>query len=551
MGRNWEEAPSMLKDIADRAFCAGLTRNVLCFYVHQPYLDIKPGYEWPEAGTHFDRNITWWDQMDAFTSYLSRCQFLLQQGLFVADVCYFAGDDAGRYVPAKTHMNPALPDGYDCDTVNGEVLMTRLSVQDGRLVLPDGMSYRLLVLPERDSMTPEALAKVAALVESGATVVGPKPIQSSSLKNYPACDDEVKSLAETVWGNCDGTAVKEHAHGKGRVITGRTLQDVLEADELLPDVEFKDAQGGASLDYIHRRTPDADIYFVSNQKDRSEHALCVFRVNARRPELWDPLTGGIRNIDAFTQTNDGRTAVPLEFAPCGSMFVVFRTPITPSQNGTAAGNFPAVTSLMEIQGPWKVSFDTKWGGPDLADFPELIDWTKRPEEGIKFYSGKATYRTDFDVAESAVVHGNHVYLDLGELYYLAQVRLNGKALGVLWTKPFRVEITEAMHAGTNQLEVDIVNLWPNRLIGDAKLPPDKRYTTTNVDKFYKGEHPLLPSGLIGPVTLLSSESEVRVFLWYSESQIGSIEHSRTIVGDLTCQPTRIVATRATKSSISK
>ena len=507
MGRNWEEAPFMLKDIGDRALCAGLTRNMLCFYVHQPYPDIKPGYEWPEAGTHFDRNITWWGQMHAFTGYLSRCQALLQQGLFVADACYFAGDDAGCFAPAKTHMNPPLPDGFDCDTINGEVLLTRLDVREKRLVLPDGMSYRLLVLPERDTMTPESLARIAGLVEAGATVVGPKPVRSPSLTRHPECDKEVAALAAKLWGPCDGTTVKENAYGQGRVIWGKTLQEIFEAEHIQPDFSCTSAAQDARLDFIHRHTENAEIYFVANPQDRAVTAECSFRVKGYQPELWDPLTGTRRDAHSFTQRENGTTTLPLEFAPKGSMFIVFSKPIAAGKNGPAAGSFPKLAPIMEITGPWTVTFDEKWGGPASVEFAELVDWTKRPEDGIKYYSGKATYVKAFDLPESALKKGVHFSLDLGELNNLAEVRLNGQSLGVLWTKPFRVDVTEAVKAGDNQLEVDIVNLWPNRLIGDGKLPQERRLTTTNVKKFYTGEHPLLPSGLLGPVKLYREQSE--------------------------------------------
>ncbi len=507
MGRNWEEAPIMLKDIGDRALCAGLTRNMLCFYVHQPQLDIKPGYEWPEAGTHFDRNITWWPQMHAFTGYLARCQALLQQGYFVADACYFAGDDAGCFAPAKTRMNPPLPAGFDCDTVNGEVLMTRLAVRDGRLVLPDGMSYRLLVLPERDTMTPESLARIARLVEAGATVVGPKPARSSSLSNYPKCDGDIATLAAKLWGSCDGKTVQENAYGKGRVIWGKTLQEVFEARQIRPDFTCASAAQNVRLDYIHRRIAGVDIYFVANPQDGGVSAECAFRVKERQPEIWDPLSGSRRNAKVFTQREDGTITLPLEFAPKGSVFVIFSKPISPAQNGSAAGNFPAAVPVMDIAGPWTVKFDSKGGGPESVEFADLADWTQRPEDGIKYYSGKATYLKSFDLPESLLPQGGRLFLDLGELNNLAEVRLNGKDLGVLWTKPFRVEITQAARAGNNQLETDIVNLWPNRLIGDGKLPPEKRLTTTNVQKFYTGEHPLLPSGLLGPVRVCREQAE--------------------------------------------
>ncbi len=506
MGRNWEEDPYMMKAIGDQALCAGLTRIMLCFYVHQPYLDIKPGYEWPGAGTHFDRNITWWNQIHAFTGYISRSQFLLQQGLFVADVCYYVGEDVPCYVPAKTKMKPPLPTGHDCDAINFEVLMTRLSAKDGRLVLPDGMSYRLLVLPQRDTMTPEALGKIASLVEAGATVVGPRPARSPSLKDYPKCDQKVKTLADKLWGDVDGQKVKQRKAGKGRVIWGKTLQEILHADGVKPDFEFVSTQKGAYLDYIHRSTSDAEIYFVSNQLSRTEKAQCTFRVAGRQPELWDAVTGRMRDAVAFKQTGDGRTTVPLELPPRGSIFVVFRRAIPASRNGPAATNHPALSPAMEVKGPWTVKFDPKWGGPEQIVFEKLVDWTKRPEEGIKYYSGTATYHKTFDLPKGLRQGGKRVYLDLGKFKNVAQVRLNGKDLGVVWTAPWQVEITGAVKPAGNRLDIDVVNLWPNRLIGDAKLPIKKRLTKTNVQKFYKGNRKPLESGLLGPVRILVGQT---------------------------------------------
>jgi hypothetical protein len=526
MGPNWEEDPWLLKKYVDPQFCAGLNRNMLCFYVHQPYLDIKPGYQWPAAGTHFDRNITWWDQSHAFFDYLSRCQFLLQQGRFVADVCYFVGEDA----PSYCQIYNKTPAGYDNDSINGEVLMTRLSVKDGRLVLPDGMSYRLLVLPQQltmnpeawsklavqlsyhvplwppqETMTPEVLSKIAALVEAGATLVGPRPTHSPSLKGYPACDKEVKALADKLWGPEEhskaGPSVpaSEHSYGKGRVIWGKSVEEVLRENGALPDFACE----GSQLDFIHRSMGGAHIYFVSNNGDEAARGACTFRVSGLQPELWDPLNGQIRDAVAFTQTGDRRTTVPLELGPRGSTFVVFRKPISLAKNGAKTGNFPAFSQVMELKGPWTVKFDPKWGGPQSVEFPELVDWTKRPEEGIKYYSGKATYAKTIELNLPAKgSNAPRIYLNLGELNNVAEVRLNGKNLGVLWSKPFRVEITAAAKGGKNDLEVDIVNLWPNRLMGDAWLPPEKWFCKTNVRKFTK-DYPLLPSGLLGPVVLES------------------------------------------------
>jgi hypothetical protein len=497
MGPNWEEDPFMLKDLGDRAFCAGLTRNVLCFYVHQPRLDIRPGYQWEAAGTHFDRNITWWDQSHAWMTYLSRCQYLLRQGRFVADVCYFYGEDVPGFVPAKTHMNPALPAGYDCDTVNAEVLLERLRVRDGRLVLPDGLSYRILVLPIRSAMSLHVLRKIRSLVEQGATVVGPRPIRAPGLAGYPECDAEVDRVSAELWGDVDGQSVTSRRVGSGRVVAGVDLQTVLHECGTPSDFSAKYNDKKVSLDYIHRAGDGWDLYFVANPQNADVMADCQFRVTGRQPEIWDAVTGGRRDAVEFHAKDNG-TVVPLRFAPRQSWFIVFRRPIEPSVAG--GRNFRELQQLTAIDGPWQVAFDPKWGGPSEVAFERLDDWTARPEPGIRYYSGRATYVREFDLPALDAVAGSPIYLDLGCVRNLAQVRLNGMDLGVVWTAPWRVEISPAVRPQGNRLEIDVVNLWPNRLIGDAALPAEQRRTVTNVKKFTP-ESPLLSSGLLGPVTI--------------------------------------------------
>ncbi|MDP6545946.1 MAG: glycosyl hydrolase [Phycisphaerae bacterium] len=495
MGPNWEKDPYMLKDVGDLALCSGLTRNMLCFYVHQPYLDIKPGNQWQGAGTHFDRNITWWPMSHAWMKYLARCQFMLQQGLFVADVCYYTGGGVPGFVPGRDHMKPALPVGYDCDSINDEVLLTRVLAKDGRIVLPDGMSYRLLVLPEAETMSIAVLKKLIELSKAGVAIVGAKPLRTPGLRGYPACDQEVKKLAS-----------------KLKLISPKSIQETLTSMGVGADFESK----GATLHYIHRRSKAADIYFVSNQQSKSVSAECAFRVAGRQPELWDAVTGERRDAVAFKIAR-GRTTVPLDFSPRGSLLVVFRRP-TSLNKGPAANNYPKLQSVGEIDGPWTVKFDTKWGGPKSVEFKTLEDWTKRPEKGIKYYSGKATYHKTFDLPKGG---GGRLYLDLKRVRNVAQVRLNGKDLGVIWTAPWRVEITKAVKLTGNKLEIDVVNLWPNRLIGDAALPKDKRLTKTNVTKF-KANSRLFASGLLGPVTLLSAAkpvdrwSKAKANQWYAK-----------------------------------
>ena len=502
MGPNWEEDPFMLKDIGDRAFCAGLTRNVLCFYVHQPQLDIRPGYQWEAAGTHFDRNITWWDQSRAWLTYLSRCQFLLRQGRFVADVCYYYGEDVPGFVPAKTHMNPALPTGYDCDTINTEVLLERVSVRDGRLVLPDGMSYRILVLPKQPAMSPRVLRKIHSLLEQGATVVGPRPTRAPGLTGFPQCDRDVQDLAAQIWGDVDSQQVTPRRVGKGQIMLGMDVLSVLQQCAVPRDFAAKQGDKEVSLDYIHRGGDDWDIYFVANPQNAAVEADCQFRVTGRQPELWDAVTGVRRDAEEF-HTNEADTVVPLRFAPRQSWFVVFRRPA--SKSTSTGRNFSQLTATAEVTGPWQVSFDPEWGGPAEVVFERLEDWTTRPEPGIRFYSGKALYRRTFDLPAQNDAPETPLYLDLGRVQNVATVRLNGTDLGVVWTAPWRVDISRAVRPKENRLEIEVVNLWPNRLIGDAGLPNDQRRTVTNVKKF-TSKSPLLSSGLLGPVTI---QREVR------------------------------------------
>ncbi|HEY5479972.1 MAG TPA: glycosylhydrolase-like jelly roll fold domain-containing protein, partial [Verrucomicrobiae bacterium] len=255
-----------------------------------------------------------------------------------------------------------------------------------------------------------------------------------------------------------------------------------------------------TIDWIHRKAGDTDIYFVASRWQPAEKVEGTFRVSGRQPELWDPVTGAMRDAAAFHQ-QDGRTVVPLEFAPCGSTFVIFRKPIGANTAGTAKTNYPRAESQLTLSGTWEVSFDPKWGGPEKATFDQLVDWTTRPEPGIKFYSGTAIYRKEF-ILPTLPAKGTRLLLDLGAVHEVASVRLNGRDLGVVWTKPARVDITDAVKAAGNALEVTVMNLWPNRLIGDEALPKESQVTETNMRKFGSAS-PLLPSGLIGPVTVLS------------------------------------------------
>lgn len=535
---HWSLGPGDLKPYADVAFCEGINAFMLHQATCQPPKDGKPGYEFC-AGQHWNPNCTWWEQSPAFFSFLTRCQYMLRQGHFVGDVCFYLGEQPPTLVPPK-HVDPSLGPGYDCDYCNAEVLLTRMSVKDGRVVLPDGMSYRLLVLqncvsplPEicqlvggyqqlavspipSNAMSVDVVKKIRELVREGATVIGPKPEKAAGLKDYPQCDDEVRKIADVVWSDCDGTTRKEHRFGRGRVIWGKSPREVLATEGIPPDfqVEGESRPSTASLDYIHRTLDDAEIYYVINRNPRSESQNCKFRVQGKQPEIWDPIRGEIREASCFQQI-DGLTTVPLEFAPYGSCFVVFRKPIGPDSAGTSDRNFPKLAAVQTLVGPWAVAFDPAWGGPATIQFPELIDWTKRPEDGIKFYSGKATYRKTFDLNPGSLQttkpnngKPERLFLDLGNVKHVAEIRLNGKNLGILWTNPWRVDITDVAKPSRNKLEIDVVNLWANRVIGDLNLPKEKRFAKTHdafrFDMLTK-DTPLIESGLLGPVRVLREQ----------------------------------------------
>jgi hypothetical protein len=492
----WMESPASLKLTADRAFCEGFNW-LFIFSTATQTNDGTPGNEF-HAGTHFNRKVTWWNQARPFTDYLARCSYMLQQGRFVADVCYYNGDGAPNFVEPK-HVDPSLGPGYDYDVCNAEILLTRMAVRRGRIAMPDGMSYRLLVLPERYAMPVEVLRKIRDLVAAGATVVGPRPENDSGLKNYPQCDAEIKRIAADLWGDCDGKTVTEHRFGRGRIVWGKRLRDILAAQNVPPDFDYH-ANAGVFLDFIHRTIDGAEVYFLVNRSGAEQFPSCTFRVTGKVPEFWDPVTGAIHPAGSYMVAN-GRITVPLRLAAYGSVFVVFRDPSLAAQS--ARENFDKLRPSHELTGPWTAAFDPKWGGPASVQFDRLVSWPTRPEEGVKFYSGAATYQKTFDLSEPSRRPGSRLFLDLGALRDVAEVQLNGKRLGILWTAPWRVEVTDILKPKDNVLEISITNLWPNRLIGDAALPAEKRLTKTNIQ--FGKDAPLLESGLLGPVRLMTTE----------------------------------------------
>lgn len=489
IGPHWQEKiRDNLKPTFDKALCEGLNMLVWHAFVCSPDEMGLPGQQY-FAGTHLNPQVTWWGKSAAFFNYLNRCQWMMQQGHFTADVLYYYGDHVPNFTQHK-RTDPAhvLP-GYDYDVITEEALIERASVKDSRIHLPDGPNYRVLVLPNRDRISLPALKKVRELVAAGATVIGPKPARGETLENFISTDREVKRVADELW---NGTP------GAGRVISGRTAREVLAADGVPPDCEFLEGDSG-SLDYIHRTDGVSEIYFVANRTNHAVNTPVAFRVSGKVPELWNAVTGERRYAAAYKEKG-GRTVVPLDFAPCGSWFVVFREP-SASHPAVAASNALEIRSFQEITGAWTVRFDPKWAGPETAQFDSLVSWTARTEPGIKYYSGTAVYEKTFVLAESKTKStSSRLFLNVGDVCELAEVKVNGKSCGIVWCPPWSVDVTAAVKPGENKLEIEVVNFWPNRIIGDASLPRDQRLTRTNIRKL-TATTPLEPAGLLGPVTM--------------------------------------------------
>ncbi len=564
--QHWQDGPQMYKRLTDIAFCAGLNQITFHTFAHNPPEAGLPGYAY-HAGEHFNVNLTWWPQARPMLDSLSRSCHLLQQGRCVADVCAYYGDNAPNLVPARRitptieplwpedkcqHCGKPLPvdlaslgHSHDYDYLNEEILVEKMEVRDGRLTLPNGMEYQVLVLPDRTTISPEALTKIEQLVRDGATVVGPKPERSNSMRDYPRCDENVRAIAGRIWGNCNGKDIRGNTYGKGKVVWNQPLAEVLKNMDIAPDFTLTGIDNSErKIDYIHRTTGAEEIYFLTNTSEEDLEFEAGFRVGeGYQPSFWNPEDGSVTRSLHY-RVEKGITTMPIRLPAITSVFVVFRKQATTehitkvSSHGpspelthlegdkagmlvTAPGTYTVTTSsgrggsasvnaippAMPITGPWKITFPPDRGAPASATFDTLIDWANHDVPGIRYYSGTATYEKSFTIDEAlskAREDGARVELDLGQVREVASVILNGKELGILWKPPYRIDITRHLKAGENRLVIRVTNAWNNRLVGDAQSEDDKNITRTNMDKGFKKNSPLLSSGIIGPVTLETS-----------------------------------------------
>src|SRR6266498_2047162 len=492
------EAPFTLKRIADYWFAQGANRIVFHTSAHQP-LDTKPGNTM--VGTHINRNITWAEQAGPFMTYLARNSYLLQQGLFVADLVYLLNEGAPSTMPFWGEgLKPKPPEGYDFDYTNTDVLLNRMSVDaGGRLVLPDGMNYRMLVLPETDRMTVPVLRKLSELVKGGATVVGPKPTRSPGLGGYPKADAELHNLADELWGDLDGISRTKRSCGKGTIIWGLSPSAILAELKIPRDVEYSRALD-TRLSWIHRRSGTTDVYLVANETERPQDMEVRFRSAGREAELWHSDTGAIEPAEYNIMAD--RTTVPLHLAEGESVFVVFRLAASAQSRRLPHAE---VTKLATLDGPWKVRFPPNLSTPSNIQLTKLESWTINADQGVKYFSGTATYSKSIQAPRSWFHQEAQILLDLGMVRDLAEVKINSTPLATLWKMPYEADVTNLLKPGANQLEIEVTNEWTNRLIGDRLVPPERKVlgTAQPVTGGFGRVSTLAESGLIGPVTILS------------------------------------------------
>ncbi len=499
-GFNFRQYPGSMKSRGDRMFCEGINHFVLHVYIHQPWEDRIPGVTaW--FGMSFQRNNTWFGQSKAWIDYMRRSQYMLQQGEPVNDICYFIGEDAPKMTGPLKHV---LPAGYDYDFINAEVLI-KARVKDGDIVLPSGKKYRLLVLPELETMRPGLLDKIERLISDGANVYGPAPVRSPSMAGFPDSDEDVLLLSGNIWGNAGGSKTVDREYGEGHIYNGMELKEVFSKISLEPDVICADS----GILWVHRKAKGSDIYFISNQNDREVSTRISFRVKAKIPEFWQPDTGDI--IEGSTYHSEAeRTIVPIHLDPSGSLFVVFRNPgngMTEAlENQNNKSEVPR--TMIPIENSWQLYFPKGWDTPDSIRVEKLASWTEFPQEGIKYFSGTAIYKNTFKLPDGILKNDARVILDLGEVKMMAEVIVNAKNLGVLWKKPYKADITDAVNEGMNRIEVRVTNTWWNRLVGDEKYPngfPGSDFhspRTFATVKGWKADDELLESGLIGPVVVV-------------------------------------------------
>jgi hypothetical protein len=530
---DWGEHPGNLKTAGDRNFALGINRMVLHVFTHNPWMDRKPGMTLDGIGVYFQRDQTWWKQGSAWISYLQRCQFLLQQGKPVVDIAVFTGEEVPRRSLLPDRLVNSLPgifgkekvekeklrlrntgtplrqkpdgvthsanmtdpedwadalNGYRYDSFNADVLLHGATVKNGRIVLPGGASYAMLLIPYIHPMQPNAgvmsvgiAKKIRQLLDAGATILmNPEYNHSAGINEQ---DTALSAIMEEI-------AAKKYA---GRRIDIPYANASFKELGLQKDVDIDN--NTHTIVWTHRQTAAADIYFIANQKDSFQNISISFRISGKQPALWNAVTGEITNAAGWKAEN-GRTVMTLQLPANASVFVVFG-------NNTVQRNQPILTTpsakQLFLNGSWLLQFDSAYGGPPVAvRFDSLDSWTHSIDNRIKYYSGTAVYRKSFEW--KAAIVPKRMWLSIKRIENIATIKINGKDAGTLWTQPYRADISGAIKPGNNTIEITVANTWANRLIGDQLLPEKERTTWTNAP-FRLKDKPLLPAGILGDVKI--------------------------------------------------
>ncbi|MDP5030922.1 glycosyl hydrolase [Paraglaciecola sp.] len=528
---NWMGHPYYYKHHGDHMWARGINETMFHRFAHQPNNHVKPGMTMDAIGSHFDRTQTWWYSggKDWF-KYLARGSFLLQQGVPDADFLVHVGDVA----PVRGgYSDVDIPAGFGHDLTNTDVLLNRVNVKDGWLVLPEGTRYKALVLSKTDYLHVKTLKRIQTLVAAGATVIGNKPKHVIGFSEWPD-KAEFKKIADALWGETSNS-IKPYQKG---LVSSYNLAESIKQLKLLPDLLINNE---AVKVFAKRRIDDNYLYFFHSEKPEFQQITVEIRDGNGVPEIWNNTDGTIEQIQSYRREGN-RLIIDLALEPYASRFILIRRDNKiPDYTGTYSQLVKDIyldnskTSVKdgakkvqekELTGQWKVEFDQEWAGPGVVTFEELQDWSHSSDSGIKHYSGTAIYYKTFTIDQAQAASNKPIYLDLGEVQQIAEVTINGKKLGTLWKPPFALDVSSALVAGDNQLQVAITNTWVNRLIGDEALPdtsgysmvgdtvhwlntnqkPPKseRVTFTGYNFFVKDQQKVLQSsGLIGPVRLIN------------------------------------------------
>lgn len=484
----WSMGPRDLKPVADRFLGEGVNRFIIHTSPHQPFLDRAPGITLRRYGQHFSRHEAWAEQAGGWLDYLSRSAFILQRGRSVADLAIFYGEGAPVAAPYRSGLVPEIPSGFDYDYVNAEVLADA-TVRDGRIVLASGASYRVLMLPPGvKRLSPELAGKFEALVRDGGVLLGERPIGAVGRVADEASARLERSL-DALWG---AGGEPDRRVGRGRVLRGLSAAEAFAHLDEAPDFLCSEK----TVAWKHRRDGRTDIYFVADLGSEGGVKETSFRVSGATPEVWRAIDGGRTAV--ASRVEGDRTVVSLDLRPGEAVFVVFA-------DARAAGTRPipeSPTPIARIEGPWRVTFQPGRGVSGRLTFDRLTSWTDQADFDVRHFSGVATYATTF---QAPAVRSGRLLLDLGEVGEMGRVHVNGRALGVVWTSPFRLDITDAVRPGENRLEIEVANFWHNRLVGD--LQPGVKPVGFTTVSYYAAETPLRPSGLLGPVTLMRTGAQ--------------------------------------------